>query len=78
VGVARRLNQHDVEMAKRLGISPKSLIKNRPAPSQPWKASVKDWVHRLYAKRFGKSSTSSRPDQTGSPPTAATGDDLPF
>jgi len=65
-------------MACSHAISPKSLIKNRPSPSQPWKASIKDWIHGLYAKRFGKSSTSSRPDQTGSPPTAATGDDLPF
>jgi hypothetical protein len=71
-----RLNQSDIEMAKRLGIGPKSLTKNRPSPSQLWKASVKDWIHELYAKRFGQPSADSRPPQP-EPPPADTPSDLP-
>jgi len=45
-----RLSQEEIRMAKDLGISPRSLIKNIPSPSQPWKAPVKDWVRELYRK----------------------------
>jgi len=41
-------------MAKELGMSPRSLIKNIPAPSQPWKAPVKEWIRDLHERRFGK------------------------
>jgi hypothetical protein len=40
-------------MAKELGFQPKSLIKNIPSPSQPWKAPVKDWIRELYEKKIG-------------------------
>ncbi len=33
-----RLNAEDIRKAKELGISPRSLIKNVPSPSQKWKA----------------------------------------
>ncbi|HUT90728.1 MAG TPA: hypothetical protein VMY37_14590 [Thermoguttaceae bacterium] len=46
-----RLNQQDAEMAKELGISPRSLIKNIPSPSQPWKAPVRYWIRELYEKK---------------------------
>ncbi|GAB3043877.1 hypothetical protein [Virgibacillus ainsalahensis] len=49
-----RLNQADIQMAKELGMKPKSLIKNIPPPSQQWKAPVKIWVRDLYEKKFGK------------------------
>jgi hypothetical protein len=49
-----RLNQHDIEMAKRLGFGPDALIRARPDPKQKWKLPVKCWVHELYAKRFGE------------------------
>ena len=41
-------------MAKELGISPQSLIKNRPNPSQSWKQPVKEWLRQLHEKRFGR------------------------
>jgi hypothetical protein len=48
-----RLNQNDIEMAKRLGFGPDSLIRARPDPKQRWKLPVKDWIHELHFKRFG-------------------------
>lgn len=48
-----RLNQADIQMAKELGMTPKSLLKNIPSPSQQWKAPVKVWVHELYEEKFG-------------------------
>ena len=45
-----RLSGEEIRMAKELGISPRSLIKNIPAPSQRWKIAVKDWVRELYGK----------------------------
>jgi len=48
-----RLNMEDIRMAKALGMSPKSLMKNNPSPTQRWKLPVKDWIRELYAKRFG-------------------------
>ena len=49
-----RLNVEDIELAKKLGLNPKSLIKNIPSKSQPWKAPVKDWLHEIEAKRNKK------------------------
>ena len=48
-----RLNQKDIEMAKKLGIGPRTLMKNIPSPKQHWKAPVKEWIHDFYEKRFG-------------------------
>lgn len=45
-----RLNDDDIERAKRLGLNPRSLIKNVPSPSEPWKAPVKEWLHEMDAK----------------------------
>ena len=49
-----RLNQADIQMAKELGMTPKSLLKNIPAPTQQWKAPVKVWVRDLYEQKFGE------------------------
>ncbi|MCM3620367.1 hypothetical protein M3936_22685 [Sutcliffiella horikoshii] len=49
-----RLNASDIQMAKELGMTPKGLIKNIPAPSQKWKAPVKVWIRDLYEEKFGK------------------------
>jgi hypothetical protein len=49
-----RLNEADIRMAKELGMSPKSLIRNIPSPQQQWKAPVKDWVREIYEEKFGK------------------------
>jgi translation elongation factor EF-4 len=49
-----RLNVTDIQMAKELGMTPKSLIKNIPAPNEQWKAPVKVWIRDLYEEKFGR------------------------
>ena len=49
-----RLNQLDIEMAKRLGFGPDALIRAIPDRKQRWKLPVKDWIHELHFKRFGE------------------------
>ena len=49
-----RLNQLDIEMAKRLGFGPDVLIRARPDPKQQWKLPVNLWVRELYAEKFGE------------------------
>jgi len=49
-----RLNEADIQMAKELGMTPKSLMKSIPAPNQQWKAPVKVWVRDLYEEKFGR------------------------
>jgi hypothetical protein len=46
-----RLSDEAVQMAKELGLNPRSLIKNIPSPSEQWKAPVEDWVRAMSAKR---------------------------
>ncbi|TMV45790.1 hypothetical protein FE783_28050 [Paenibacillus mesophilus] len=48
-----RLSDEEIRMAKELGMTPKSLTKNIPSPSQKWKAPVREWVWELYAEKFG-------------------------
>ena len=45
-----RLNIQDIRMAKELGISPRSLMKNNSSKSQSWKLPVKLWIRELYVK----------------------------
>ena len=47
------MNQNDIEMARRLGFQPRSLIKSRPQPKDRWKLPVKYWIQELHFKRFG-------------------------
>jgi hypothetical protein len=56
-----RLSMEDIRMAKALGMSPKSLMKNNPSPEQRWKAPVKHWVRSLYEERFGREQPMRRP-----------------
>lgn len=49
-----RLNEADIQMAKELGLTPKSLLKNIPTPDQKWKAPVHLWLRDLYESKFGK------------------------
>ena len=49
-----RLNDDDIALAKRLGLNPRSLIKNIPSKNEPWKAPVKDWLHEMDEKRQKK------------------------
>ena len=60
------LSAEEVRMAKELGFQPKSLIKNRPSPSEQWKAPVRDWVRDLYEKKIGSRREAGPP----SPPPA--------
>lgn len=55
-----RLNEEDIRMAKEMGLNPKSLIKNIPNKSEPWKAPVKDWIRDMYEKRQRKAEQKRR------------------
>ncbi len=46
-----RLSDDALRMAREMDLSPRSLIKNRPSRSEPWKAPVEDWVRDMYEKR---------------------------
>jgi hypothetical protein len=48
-----RLNQNDIEMAKRLSFGPDSLMRARPDPKQRWKLPVNLWIRERYRKKFG-------------------------
>lgn len=49
------LNNEDNARVKRLGLNPMSLIKNNTSPSEPWKASVREWLIEIEEKRNVKS-----------------------
>lgn len=49
-----RLNTATVQMAKEMGLNPKSLIKNIPNKNQQWKAPVHIWIQDMYEDRFGE------------------------
>lgn len=55
-----RLNNEDIVLAKCLGLNPRSLIKNIPSKSEPWKAPVKDWLHEIDEKRQKKAAQKQR------------------
>ncbi len=55
-----RLNDNDIAIAKRLGLNPRSLIKNIPSKSELWKAPVKDWLHELVEKAKRKAEQKRR------------------
>jgi hypothetical protein len=69
-----RLDDETVRMAREMGLNPGSLIKNIPAPSEPWKAPVRDWIRRMYEKRARKSAAKAARAERGriqpSPPAA--------
>ena len=49
-----RLSVEDIERAKRLGLNPRSLIKNIPNKSEQWKAPVSVWLRAIEEKRENK------------------------
>ena len=51
-----RLNDNDIRIARELGLNPRSLIKNIPSRTEPWKLPVKAWIHEMYEKRREKTS----------------------
>ena len=58
------LTDDDVRMAKELGMSPHSLIKNIPSRSEPWKAPVPEWVRDLYDRKHGAKKLAVFPSPT--------------
>lgn len=60
------LSAEDVRMAKDMGLNPRSLIKNIPNKSQPWKAPVREWIRNMYGKRLAK--TTSKKARKGPKP----------
>ena len=40
-----RLNDADIALAKRLGLTSQSLIKNIPSKNEPWNAPVSVWLY---------------------------------
>ena len=65
-----RLNVEDIRMAKKMGLNPKSLIKNIPSKSQQWKAPVKYWIREIYEKRQKKAARKKRLKEQTAPPCA--------
>lgn len=59
-----RLNNDDIALAKRLGVNPRSLIKNIPSKNEPWKAPVKDWLHAIDEKNQKKAAKKERRKQS--------------
>lgn len=49
-----RLNNETLQMAKEMGLNPRSLIKNIPNKSEQWKSPVSDWIQDMYEKRKAK------------------------
>jgi hypothetical protein len=44
----------DIELAKRLGLNPRSLVKNIPNKSELWKVPVSVWLYEIDEKRRKK------------------------
>lgn len=55
-----RLSDEDIALAKRLGLNPRSLVKNIPSKSEPWKAPVRVWLHEIESKRQKKAAQKQR------------------
>ena len=55
-----RLSDEDIARAKRLGLNPRSLVKNIPSKSEPWKAPVNVWLREIEEKRQKKAAQKQR------------------
>ena len=70
-----RLSPADVRMAKELGFKPQGLLKSIPSTTQPWKASVAEWVRELYTGRQRRiERRRRRRERTGGPAVPAGSD----
>jgi len=49
-----KLNAETLQMAREMGLNPRSLIKNIPNESQQWKAPVSVWIQDMHEKRLAK------------------------
>ncbi len=52
------LSHAHIQMARELGLNPKTLGSLADCDQEPWKAPLPDFIARIYQKRFGK----ERPD----------------
>ena len=50
----RHLSHAQVQMARELGMNPKTLGKIDNHDQEPWKMPLKNFIEHLYFKRFGK------------------------
>jgi hypothetical protein len=55
-----RLDVETVKIAREMGLNPRSLIKNIPNKSEPWKTPVAVWIRELYQKRQDKALKKSK------------------
>ena len=55
-----RLSTEEIELAKKLGMNPQSLLKNAPNKSEPWKAPIGDWLREIDATRRKKAEQKQR------------------
>ena len=58
------LSEDDIRIAKEMGLNPRSLIKNIPSRSQPWKAPVRVWIREMYEKRQAKGAQKKKARKT--------------
>jgi hypothetical protein len=49
-----KLNGEEIQMAKEMGLNPKSLMKNIPNKNEQWKTPVKIWVRDMYEDGFSR------------------------
>ncbi|PNS35733.1 hypothetical protein [Mesotoga sp. B105.6.4] len=55
-----RVGDETIRMAKELGISPKTMIKNIPNKAEKWKAPVDVWIRDMYEKMKEKSAKKAK------------------
>ncbi|MCG2710848.1 MAG: hypothetical protein L6420_08300 [Elusimicrobia bacterium] len=48
-----RLSVRHIQMAKELGLNPKSLMKNIPSAKESWKLYARNWIEDMYERHFG-------------------------
>ena len=59
-----RLSAEAMQMAKELGMSPRGLMKNIPAKSEPWKQPVEAWVRDVVLQAFRRPAATTSPATT--------------
>jgi len=62
-----RLSEADVRKAKEVGLKPRSILKNRPSKSQPWKAPVPIWIGQLHDRMLARSARKRERKESRSP-----------
>jgi hypothetical protein len=68
------LDEATLEMAREMGLNPRSLIKNVPGKSQPWKAPVREWIRDMYERRHRRGVENHRANEPERNPAVHTHD----